>query len=112
MDPAMIQAWGRRLQQQAWPRPTGRRSSRTCSGMFTLRSMTSESNATRALASRSPGLVRVPQGRPGARRAVQPVHEQLGQRYRVAVTIGPGCGLRQGEAFGLSIDQADSVTAW
>ncbi len=112
MDPAMIQAWGRRLQQQGLAETYRRTLFANVFGHVHAAIDDERISATRALASRSPGLVRVPQGRSVARRAVQPVHEQLGQRYRVAVAIGPGCGLRQGEAFGLSIDQVDSVTAW
>ena len=31
----------------------------------------------------------------------------MGERYRLTVDLGAGCGLRQGEVFGLRVDQAD-----
>lgn len=34
---------------------------------------------------------------------------EIEQRYRVAVDLGSGCGLRQGEVFGMSPDDIDSV---
>jgi integrase len=38
---------------------------------------------------------------------VTAVRAALGERYRLALALGAGCGLRQGEAFGLSIDDID-----
>lgn len=38
------------------------------------------------------------------------VREALPERYRCAVTAGAGCGLRQGEVFGLSPDDVDGET--
>src|SRR5207248_398998 len=31
----------------------------------------------------------------------------LGERYRLALSLGAGCGLRQGEVFGLALDDID-----
>lgn len=39
---------------------------------------------------------------------VHQVREALGERYRIMVTVGAGCGLRQGEVFGLSPDDIDT----
>lgn len=39
--------------------------------------------------------------------AVHAVHEALPDRYRIAVTLASGLGLRQGELFGLSPDDVD-----
>lgn len=36
----------------------------------------------------------------------------LGVRYRVTVDVGAGCGLRQGEIFGLSVDDIDIDGGW
>lgn len=38
---------------------------------------------------------------------VRAVRDAIHRRYRIAVVIGVGCGLRQGEAFGLSVDDID-----
>jgi integrase len=35
------------------------------------------------------------------------LHRALPTRYRVAVTIAAGCGLRQGEVFGLAVDDVE-----
>lgn len=42
-------------------------------------------------------------------RAIGPatVRAELGERYRLTVDLGAGCGLRQGEVFGLCVDQVD-----
>jgi integrase len=50
-----------------------------------------------------------------ARRRVEPwpaervvaVAEALPDRYRILVVVGAGCGLRQGELFGLAVDDVD-----
>jgi len=39
--------------------------------------------------------------------AVLTVHDAIPDRYRIAVTLGAGLGLRQGEIFGLSPDDVD-----
>jgi integrase len=38
---------------------------------------------------------------------VYAVHDAMPERYRVAVTLGAGLGLRQGEIFGLGVDDVD-----
>lgn len=38
------------------------------------------------------------------------VRDALPDRYKIAVTIGAGCGLRQGEVFGLSPEDVDPET--
>src|SRR5690606_25375400 len=35
------------------------------------------------------------------------VHDALPDRYRIAATLGSGLGLRQGEVFGLAVDDVD-----
>ena len=40
------------------------------------------------------------------------VRAALPERYRTAVDIGGGCGLRQGEIFGLSGDELDFADGW
>lgn len=39
------------------------------------------------------------------------VRTALGERYRLALSPGAGCGLRQGEVFGLALDDIDERTA-
>ncbi|TDQ04676.1 tyrosine-type recombinase/integrase [Labedaea rhizosphaerae] len=38
---------------------------------------------------------------------VQAVREAMSERYRLTVTLGAGLGLRQGEVFGLAVDDVD-----
>ncbi|MFF5716491.1 tyrosine-type recombinase/integrase [Streptomyces buecherae] len=40
------------------------------------------------------------------------VQSALPERFRAAVDLGAGCGLRQGEIFGLGIGQADFTKGW
>ncbi|MFD7294777.1 tyrosine-type recombinase/integrase [Streptomyces sp. NPDC059897] len=40
------------------------------------------------------------------------VREALPERWQAAVDIGAGCGLRQGEIFGLSEDEPDFESGW
>ncbi|MGW5303828.1 tyrosine-type recombinase/integrase [Streptomyces griseoluteus] len=40
------------------------------------------------------------------------VQHALPARYRAAVDLGAGCGLRQGEVFGLSVDEVDFAGGW
>jgi integrase len=35
------------------------------------------------------------------------VHQALPKRYRLAATLGVGCGLRQGEVFGVGVDEVE-----
>ncbi|WP_232376519.1 tyrosine-type recombinase/integrase [Amycolatopsis aidingensis] len=38
---------------------------------------------------------------------VHAVHEAISERYKITVTLGAGLGLRQGEVFGLAVDDVD-----
>ncbi|MCX4664709.1 tyrosine-type recombinase/integrase [Streptomyces uncialis] len=40
------------------------------------------------------------------------VREALPGRYRAGVDLGGGCGLRQGEVFGLPVDEVDFLGGW
>lgn len=58
------------------------------------------------------GSVRVPKPdprkiRPWSADRVFAVRDALPQEYRAAVDVGAGCGLRQGEIFGLAVDEVD-----
>ncbi|GGR29035.1 hypothetical protein GCM10010219_37220 [Streptomyces netropsis] len=41
----------------------------------------------------------------------QRVRDEINTRYRIAVVVALGCGLRQGEVFGLSPEDVDSRSA-
>ncbi|WP_197701110.1 tyrosine-type recombinase/integrase [Micromonospora coriariae] len=43
---------------------------------------------------------------------VAALRANLPERYRVAVDLGAGCGLRQGEILGLSVDDIDFDAGW
>lgn len=58
------------------------------------------------------GSVKLPRNEPGkvvpwTSEMVLAVREALPDRYRVMVTLGAGLGLRQGEIFGLAVDDVD-----
>ncbi|MFE9204697.1 tyrosine-type recombinase/integrase [Micromonospora sp. NPDC007230] len=43
---------------------------------------------------------------------VAAIRESLSRRYRPAVDLGGGCGMRQGEIFGLGVDDLDLDGGW
>ncbi|MFI2311509.1 integrase [Streptomyces sp. CB00072] len=45
--------------------------------------------------------------KPWTRERVLAVREGLPQQYKAIVDVGAGCGLRQGEVFGLAVDEVD-----
>lgn len=45
--------------------------------------------------------------KPWSRATVKKVHMALPERFKIMVPIGAGCGLRQGEIFGLGVDAID-----
>ncbi|MFD3494330.1 tyrosine-type recombinase/integrase [Streptomyces sp. NPDC058690] len=49
---------------------------------------------------------------PWTREQTFAVREALPQRYRAMVDVGAGCGLRQGEIFGLPVDAVGFLTGW
>lgn len=44
---------------------------------------------------------------PWSPQRVHAVHEALAERYRITLSLGAGLGLRQGETFGLAVDDVD-----
>lgn len=40
------------------------------------------------------------------------MHDTIGGRYQVLVALGAGLGLRQGEAFGLAVEDVDFLKGW
>ncbi|MFE9395043.1 tyrosine-type recombinase/integrase [Streptomyces flavidovirens] len=57
----------------------------------------------------APGASRV---RPWSPQRVFAVRTALPARYRAMVDVGGGCGLRQGEIFGLPVDEVNYGTGW
>lgn len=49
---------------------------------------------------------------PWPREWVMGMRAALGERYRVLVALGSGVGLRQGEAFGLAVEDVDFLRGW
>jgi integrase len=49
---------------------------------------------------------------PWAPTQVFAVREGLPARYRLAATLAAGCGLRQGEVFGLRLDEVEFLRGW
>ncbi len=63
------------------------------------------------------GSIRAPQSsparvKPWLAEQVFAVRAALPDRYRAMVDVGAGCGLRQGEIFGLAVDAVDSLAGW
>lgn len=57
------------------------------------------------------GLVGVPDGGNRADE-VSAIRGALAERYRPMVDLGAGCGMRQGEIFGLGVDDVDLDSGW
>jgi integrase len=106
--PSHVQAWDRTLQQQGLA-PTYRRVLfANLSAIFSA-AVDDEriaKNPCRAASVKPPRLVsRKVTPWPAGR--VLNLHRALPARYRIAATIAAGCGLRQGEVFGLAVDDVE-----
>ena len=108
IGPAMIQAWGRRLQQQGLAETYRRTLFANVSGVFTA-AIDDERIRRNPCAGKSVTRPRgeYPKVVPWLAERVHAVRAELGERYRLTVDLGAGCGLRQGEVFGLCVDQVD-----
>jgi integrase len=106
--PSHVQAWDRALQQQGLA-PTYRRVLfANLSGIFSA-AVDDEriaKNPCRAASVKPPRLVSR-KVTPWAAGQVLNLHRALPARYRIAATIAAGCGLRQGEVFGLAVDDVE-----
>jgi integrase len=106
--PSHVQAWDRALQQQGLA-PTYRRLLfANLSAIFSA-AVDDErlaKNPCRAASVKPPRLVsrRIT---PWTVEQVLDLHRALPARYRVAATIAAGCGLRQGEVFGLAVEDVE-----
>lgn len=108
IGPATIQGWLRQLQQRGLAETYRRTIFANVSGVFTA-AIDDERLRRNPCAARS---VTRPRGEypkivPWTAERVNAVRRELGERYRLALTLGAGCGVRQGEAFGMSIDDVD-----
>lgn len=108
IGPGTIQGWVRQLQQRGLAETYQRTIFANVSGIFTAaidderlrRNPCSAKSVTRPRGE-YPKIV------PWTPERVTVVRAALGERYRLALALGAGCGLRQGEAFGLSVDDVD-----
>ncbi len=104
--PSHVQAWDRALQQQGLA-PTYRRVLfANLSAIFSA-AVDDEriaKNPCRAASVKPPRLVSR-KVTPWPTGQVLNLHRALPARYRIAATIAAGCGLRQGEVFGLAVDE-------
>lgn len=108
IGPATIQAWGRRLQQNGLAETYRRTLFANVSGIFTA-AVDDERIRRNPCAGKSVARPRgeYPKITPWVAERVHAVHDELGERYRLMVDLGAGCGMRQGEVFGLSVDEVD-----
>jgi integrase len=103
-----VQVWDRALQQQDVA-PTYRRVLFANLSAILSAAVNDEriaKNPCRAASVRAPRLV-TRKVTPWPTEQVLDVHAALPARYRVAATIAAGCGLRQGEVFGLAVDDVE-----
>ena len=107
LRPSQIQSWLRALQQQCSPRYVrvifANLSSVLAAAVDDERIA---KNPCRAASVRPPRLD-PDKVLPWTRDQVLAVHAALPPRLRVAAALGAGCGLRQGEIFGLAVDDID-----
>ncbi len=108
IGPSIVQGWVRQLQQRGLAETYRRTIFANLSGIFTA-AIDDERLRRNPCAARS---VTRPRGEhpkivPWTSARVLAVRDALGERYRLLVAIGAGAGLRQGEAFGLWVDDID-----
>ncbi|WP_245554583.1 tyrosine-type recombinase/integrase [Actinosynnema mirum] len=108
IQPSTIQAWDRKLQQKGLAETYRRGIFANVSAIFTAaiddeRLRRNPCNGKSVVKPRGeyPKIVPWPESR------VHSVRTELGESYRIAVNLGAGCGLRQGEVFGFSADDVD-----
>ncbi|MBV9012875.1 MAG: site-specific integrase [Pseudonocardiales bacterium] len=108
VKPSLIREWGRALQKKGLAETYRRTIFANVSGVFTAAIDDELINKNPCNA----GSVIKPRGEypkviPWTEERVHAVRAALGERYQVLVNLGAGCGLRQGEVFGLSPDDVD-----
>jgi integrase len=107
LRPSMIQSWLRVLQSTLAPRYVRVIFSNLSA---VLSAAVDDSiiakNPCRASSIKLPGLDST-KVQPWSSEQVRAVAQALPDRFRVMVVLGAGCGLRQGEIFGLAVDDVD-----
>jgi integrase len=106
--PSHVQAWDRALQQQNVAPAYRRVLFANLSAIFSA-AVDDEriaKNPCRAPSVKAPRLV-ARKVTPWSRERVLQVRGALPRRYRVAAMLAAGCGLRQGEVFGLAVDDVE-----
>jgi integrase len=106
--PSQVQAWDRELQRRSVA-PTYRRVLFANLSAILSAAVDDEriaKNPCRATSVKRP-RVDVRKVKPWTREQVHAVRYALPPRYRVAATVAAGCGLRQGEVFGLAVDDVE-----
>ncbi|GAY11775.1 site-specific integrase [Pseudonocardia sp. N23] len=108
IGPSVVQSWVRQLQQRGLAETYRRTIFANVSGVFTA-AIDDERLRRNPCAAKSVTRPRgeYPKITPWETEKVARVRHEIGERYRLLVSIGAGCGLRQGEAFGLSPDDID-----
>ncbi|MGH3897969.1 MAG: tyrosine-type recombinase/integrase [Pseudonocardiaceae bacterium] len=110
ITPTQIRTWDRELQERGL-------AARYRQGIFTyveavLSAAVDDGRIrTNPCKARSVSRPRVPPRKikPWSAERVRAVHDALPDRYKVALMLGAGLGLRQGETFGLAVDDVDFV---
>jgi integrase len=113
VTPSVVRSWDRALQQQGLAANYRRVLFANLSALLTA-AVDDEKitkNPCRADSVRRP--------RPDPRKVIPweadrvfAVHDALPARYRLASTLAAGCGLRQGEVFGLAVDEVEFLRGW
>ena len=108
IGPSTVQGWVRQLQQRGLAETYRRTIFANLSGIFTA-AIDDERLRRNPCAARSVSRPRgeYPKVVPWTSERTITVRDSMGERYRLLVALGAGCGLRQGEAFGLSMDDVD-----
>ena len=108
IGPSTVQGWVRQLQQRGLAETYRRTIFANLSGIFTA-AVDDERLRRNPCAARSVSRPRgeYPKIVPWPAERMTAVRNELGERYRLLVALGAGCGLRQGEAFGLALDDVD-----
>lgn len=113
IQPAMIRSWDRSLQQAGVASSYRKILFAHVSGIMNA-AVDDERITKNPFSART---VRKPSGEqsrivPWTRERVAAVRAALPRRYQVVADIGAGCGLRQGEVFGLAVEDVDFLGGW
>ncbi|MEV0444872.1 site-specific integrase [Streptomyces spectabilis] len=112
-QPENIRAWSRTLEDKGLAASYRRVIFATVSSVFTaaMDDGLINKNPCRAMSVKAPAA-KPHRVRPWSPERVFAVQDALPSRYEAMVDAGGGCGLRQGEIFGLPEDEVDFDTGW